>query len=500
MKYENPILRGMNPDPSICRAGNDYYLVTSTFEYFPGIPVYHSRDLVNWVQIGNAVDRPGQLPLAEAKSSGGIWAPTIRYYSGKFYITATFDGFGNFIISSDRPESGWSDPVWVEMDGIDPSMFFEDGKMYYCANDCGSRGGNGEGISVAEINRAAGKLIGNVRRIWEGTGGGFLEAPHIYHIGRYYYLLAAEGGTGTNHMITVARSLSIWGPYESCPENPVLTNRNDTSKEISCSGHGDLTYDTEGNLWLVHLGTRPVSGLSHLGRETFLMPAVLKDDWITIGHDKKSHITIDTPYIKTVQKFICRTYDFSRDTIGCEWLYRRIPDFENYAVNDGMLTIRASDVRLEDGFGSPSFLALRQPDLICSFTAELDFKSLCDDTRGGMAVYLSENYFCRIYAEEDNNKRYIAADRLADEMYIKFFRAEVSRDKFRFKITTDGKKYNFYYGKGCEETYAGSVSTKFLSLQLAGKCFTGVMIGFFAEGKKGNTAELMVKRLDVNRS
>ncbi len=498
MKYENPILRGMNPDPSICRVQNDYYLVTSTFEYFPGIPIYHSRDLVNWTQIGNAVERPEQLPLARSKSSGGIWAPTIRYYGGKFYITATFDGMGNFIISSDRPESGWSDPVWTEMDGIDPSLFFEDEKLYFCANDCGSRGGNGEGISLAEINCTTGELIGNIRRIWEGTGGGFLEAPHIYHIGKYYYLLAAEGGTGANHMITVARSSEIWGPYECCPENPVLTNRNDTSKKISCSGHGDLTDDAEGNLWLVHLGIRPVSGLSHLGRETFLMPAALKNDWLAVGHDKKSHIEINTPRIKAVQRLTCRTYDFSKDTIGCEWLYRRIPNFENYAVNNGMLIIKASDVRLKDGFGSPSFLALRQPDLKCSFSAELGVKNLCDGTRGGMAVYLSENFFCRIYVEKDSGKSYIAADRLADDMYVKFFRAEASGEKLTFKITTDGRKYYFYYAEDGEDIYAGSVSTKFLSTQIAGKCFTGVMIGFFAEGKKGDAAELFIKRLVVS--
>ncbi|MCM1182129.1 MAG: glycoside hydrolase family 43 protein [Roseburia sp.] len=331
MTYKNPILRGMNPDPSICRVGADYYLVTSTFEYFPAIPVYHSHDLVNWTQIGNAVERPEQLPLEKAKASSGIWAPTIRYHNGKFYITATFDGVGNFIISSDCPEAGWSNPVWVAFDGIDPSMFFEDDRLYYCANDCGRKDADGEGISLAEINPLTGGLIGVVRRIWEGTGGGFLEAPHLYHIGSFYYLLSAEGGTNENHMITLARSRDIWGPYESCPANPILTNRNDTSKQISCVGHGDLADDTEGNLWLVHLGTRPIAGLSHLGRETFLMPAALENGWLAVGQDRKSHMEVSTPLIKAAQDFPRRTYDFSRDVIGCEWLFRRIPSPENYA-------------------------------------------------------------------------------------------------------------------------------------------------------------------------
>ena len=229
MKYTNPIIRGFNPDPSICRVGEDYYLVTSSFEYFPGIPIYHSRDLVNWTQIGNCVSRPEQLPLEEAKSSGGVWAPTIRYSGGRFYITATFDGKGNFIISSDDPAHGWSDAVWTEFSGIDPSMFFENGKMYYCANDAGERNHlyGYEGISLAEMNPDTGEIIGEIKRIWHGNGGGWLEAPHIYHIGDYYYIIAAEGGTGWGHNVIVGRSAGIWGPYENCPQNPILTNRND---------------------------------------------------------------------------------------------------------------------------------------------------------------------------------------------------------------------------------------------------------------------------------
>ena len=127
MAYKNPIISGFNPDPSVCRVGGDYYIVTSSFEYFPGIPIYHSTDLVNWRQIGNCIDRPHMLPMEKAQDSGGIWAPTIRYYNGTFYVTATFDGLGNFIISTTDISSSWSDPVWVEMDGIDPSMYFEDG-------------------------------------------------------------------------------------------------------------------------------------------------------------------------------------------------------------------------------------------------------------------------------------------------------------------------------------------------------------------------------------
>ena len=271
MRYKNPILKSFHPDPSICRVGDDFYLATSSFSYFPGLPVYKSKDLINWSLAGNAITREEQLPLGEASASGGIWAPTIRFQDGVFYITATFSEKGNFIVTSTDIEKGFSDPVWVEMDGIDPSLFFEGGKAFYCANDIGSRMKRygTEGVSVAEIDMETGKLLEEPVRIWEGTHGGFLESPHIYHIGDYYYLMIAEGETSLNHMITIARSRSIYGPFEGCPDNPILTNRNDTSKRVLCSGHGDLVEDLHGNWWMVHLATRPSFAFySHLGRET----------------------------------------------------------------------------------------------------------------------------------------------------------------------------------------------------------------------------------------
>ncbi|MBR0469787.1 MAG: glycoside hydrolase family 43 protein, partial [Clostridia bacterium] len=297
MKYTNPVISGFNPDPSICKAGEDYYLVTSTFEYFPGIPIYHSIDLVNWEHIGNAVTRKSQLPFEKTKPSGGIWAPTIRYGNEKFYITATFSEGGNFIISAEDPCGEWSDAVWTEMDGIDPSMLFDDGKMYYCANDCGSRGKlhETEGISVAEMDPDSGKIIGEIKRVWNGTGGGWIEAPHIYHIGDWYYIIAAEGGTGVRHTEVEARSRSIWGPYESCPHNPILTNRNDTDKQAACCGHADLIQEADGKWWMVHLATRPyTSGKSPLGRETFLIPVAWQDGWF-FAKGKKARIENDAP-------------------------------------------------------------------------------------------------------------------------------------------------------------------------------------------------------------
>ena len=191
MKYQNPIIRGFHPDPSICRVGSDYYLVTSTFEYFPGIALFHSRDLVNWKQIVNCITRPGQLDYAKFKDSGGVWAPTIRCYKGRFYVTAAIDGMGNMIMHTDDINGEWSAPVWTDFGGIDPSICFDGDEAYYCTNDFT----NGhEAIVLAKIDPDTGVRKEERREIWNGTGGGWLESPHVYHIGDYYYILAAEGG------------------------------------------------------------------------------------------------------------------------------------------------------------------------------------------------------------------------------------------------------------------------------------------------------------------
>lgn len=286
MKYHNPIIPGFNPDPSICRVGEDYYLVTSSFEYFPGIPIYHSRDLVNWEQLGNCLTCPQGFPYAKVGDSGGVWAPTIRYETGTFYVTATFDSCGNFLVTASDPAGPWSEPVWVNVGGIDPSLYFEGGRAYYCTNQ--SLHSGQEEITLWEINVNTGVVLGEGKTLWTGIGGGHLEAPHIYHIGKYYYLLTAEGGTSFNHMVTVARSSSLWGPYAGCPGNPILTNVHDTEKSVLCTGHGDLFQDHQGSWWMVHLSIRTARRtMSHLGRETFLTPVFWQDDWPCVSNKKR---------------------------------------------------------------------------------------------------------------------------------------------------------------------------------------------------------------------
>jgi xylan 1,4-beta-xylosidase len=268
--YSNPILPGFYPDPSVCRVGEDYYLVTSSFEYFPGVPIFHSRDLIHWRQIGHCLTRPDQLRLAGVPSSGGIFAPTLRYHDGLFYMVTTNVSYGgNFYVFTDDPGGAWSEPVFVQQGGIDPSLCFDRGHVYFTSTGESSL----MGIYQSEIDIKSGKKLTETRFLWSGTGGRYPEGPHLYHIGDYYYLMIAEGGTEYGHMETLARSQSPWGPFEPCPHNPLLTHRNESQSPIQGTGHADLVEAHDGSWWLVFLGFRPQRWqYHHLGRETFLAP------------------------------------------------------------------------------------------------------------------------------------------------------------------------------------------------------------------------------------
>jgi len=223
MTYQNPVITGFHPDPSICRVGEDYYLVTSSFEYFPGVPIFHSRDLVHWRQIGHCLHRQSQLDLQGTKPSHGIWAPTIRHHNGTFYMVTTLvPKWKNFYVTAKDPAGPWSEPVWLEQGGIDPDLFFDDdGEVYLTTS----------GNQMCRIDIETGKQTDATQVPWPGSGGSCLEAPHLYKVNGKYYLMAAEGGTHMGHMETIARAETPYGPYETCPNNPILSNRNRTPSE-----------------------------------------------------------------------------------------------------------------------------------------------------------------------------------------------------------------------------------------------------------------------------
>lgn len=337
--------------------GEDYYLVVSSFEYFPGLPIYHSRDLVSWRQIGNCLQRAEEFPLLEVGDSGSVWAPTIRWHEGVFYVTATLEKFGNFIVTASDPAGTWSSPVWLkEIGGIDPSIYFEDGRAYYCTNEALT---SPEAISLEEIDVTTGRIIGQRKEIWSGTGAHFLEAPHVYRIGSWYYLMVAEGGTFFTHMETIARSASLWGPYESCPHDPILTNMCDPSWQVQCAGHADLVEDTQGNWWAVHLGTRLARRtMTHLGRETFLTPVTWVDGWPVCGQDRKTKLLSEGPLTapqQPAQPFIA---DMTRTDWEPEWIFLHRPDMANFRRVPGAMLLTPTAQTMCDPV--PTFASVRR--------------------------------------------------------------------------------------------------------------------------------------------
>lgn len=267
--FHNPVLPGFYPDPSVCRVGNDYYLVNSSFQYFPGVPVHHSKDLIHWEAIGHCISRPSQTKLEKIGFWNGIYAPTIRYHKGTFYmITTNTSDKGNFYVTTGNPAAEWSDPIWIDQPGIDPDLFFDDNGRSYILS--ARRGGY---IQLREIDIRTGKLISEPYDLWRGTGGRCLEAPHLYKKDNYYYLVTAEGGTEYGHKVMIARSRTIEGPYENNPDNPILTHINSMSNPIQGTGHADFIQAHDGSWWTVFLGFRPQSHTHHLtGRETYLAP------------------------------------------------------------------------------------------------------------------------------------------------------------------------------------------------------------------------------------
>jgi xylan 1,4-beta-xylosidase len=275
----NPVIPGFYPDPSICTAGEDYYLACSSFEYFPGIPIFRSRDLRHWEQVGNALDRPSQLALpGSVPSSGGIFAPTLRYHAGQFFlVTTNMWGGGNLLFTADRPEGPWSDPVPIGWRlHVDPDLAWDSGGTSYLTV---------AGIEQARIDTATGRLLEEPRVLWSGTLG-YPEAPHLYQIDGAWYLMIAEGGTERGHCISIARGPGPEGPFTPCPANPILTHRS-TTDPVQNTGHGDLIQAPDGSWWLVFLGVRPKGGspgYHSLGRETFLAPVTWEDDgWPVVG-------------------------------------------------------------------------------------------------------------------------------------------------------------------------------------------------------------------------
>ena len=360
MIYKNPVLKGFCPDPSVCFANGKYYLVTSTFQYFPGVALFESDNLVNWKQIGYVLTRPEQVMLDKIPASGGVFAPTIRYNNGRFYMVTTNDTtHRNFYVYTDDIYGEWSDPIEVDQGGIDPSLYFEDGRTFFISNGQDDYGESG--VVQCEIDIATGKKLSHSKSIWKGSGGRYLESPHVYKINGRYYLMAAEGGTEYGHMITYAVSDDIWGEYVTGDNNPILTNRNKAPYIIQGIGHGDLIQDKNGDWHILSLGFRQMAiwmPFHSLGREVFLSPAHFDENGrLFAGLDG----TTDAQYeIKGdfVQNEL-PVFTFGNTDPSVDWCYLRKYHPENYKLSADKYELCGTDLTLDDA-DSPTFIAMRQ--------------------------------------------------------------------------------------------------------------------------------------------
>lgn len=407
IKINNPILSGFYPDPSICRVGEEFYLVNSSFSYFPGVPIWHSRDLASWKQIGNILNRESQIPLNGCRHSEGIFAPTIRYHYGIYYmITTNVQGGGNFIVTATNPSGPWSEPYYLGEDaqGIDPSLFFdEDGGCYYIGtrpNPEGVRYNGDWEIWLQKIDLSSMRLIGKSYAIWKGALRDVIwpEGPHLYRKDGYYYLMIAEGGTGPNHAVTVARSKSVFGPYENNPNNPILTHRHlGKAYPIIYVGHADLVDDSNGNWYMVLLASRRCEGYCGLGRETFLAKVTWEDDWPVVnpGIGKLEEV-VELPFEETEvsQNRKQSLKDFSEESY--EVVMLRNTDRNFYKTADGILTIKYLPVTMKD-LDSPAYLSFRQLDYNYEATLEIAVRNMSDAEETGLVILQSNEYhmmFC----------------------------------------------------------------------------------------------------------
>jgi xylan 1,4-beta-xylosidase len=387
MSGANPVIPGFHPDPSVCRVGADYYVVCSSFEYFPGIPVFHSRDLVHWTQIGNALDRPSQLRLpADTPSSGGIYAPTLRHHDGRFWLIVTnvSDG-GNMLFTATDPAGPWSDPVRLPgVPGIDPDLAWDEEGTCWCTI---------AGVGQVRLDPHTGETSGPARHLWSGTPGAKApEAPHLYRIGDHWYLLIAEGGTERGHGVSIARGRTPDGPFEPCPHNPILTHRG-TDHPVQNTGHADLVQAPDDSWWMVLLGVRPGGGTPGwhvLGRETFLAPVSWVDGWPVVGAVAVDLPELGWPQFPTAPE--PTRDDFDTGVLRPCWISPRDRPEQHYRLDDrpGWLTLHARGDSLDDP--GVVFAGRRQQHLSCRARALIDPA----EGSGGLAVRFDEQHHYEI--------------------------------------------------------------------------------------------------------
>lgn len=507
-EYKNPVIAGFNPDPSVCRVGDDYYLVTSTFEYFPGVPIYHSKDLVNWKMIGHVLNRPEQLDLDDVASTAGIYAPTIRYHKGVFYMITTLvpkwkeplnKPSGNFIVTATNPAGPWSNPHWIEgAPGIDPSLFFDDdGKVYYCGNRPvkNSPYTAEEQIWIQEIDLKTFTLKGEIgllesRPYYEkrtiGSPYAF-EAPHIYKKDGIYYLLIAHGGTGMWHSVSIWKSTSPLGPWQENPKNPILTHLGNDASGIHATGHADIFKTQDGEWWSLFLAVRSNDERKNvMGRETFLAPVDWSGEWPIYnpeGEIGKTAFTHKAPKLfKGQQNHFNFKDDFENNILGLDWSTIRTPrsNWWDLKSKPGKLKLQLRPEQIED-YKQPSFLGVRVPEMKMEASVLLDFKPKEVNECAGLVFERGHDEEWSIIKEISNGKLVISV--YYDGKNLLGQEALKNNKPVRLKIQLNDFKMQFFVEvKANSWTKIAETDASSLGFPPAGR-FTGSMVGLYASSR-----------------
>ncbi|MFZ4547671.1 MAG: glycoside hydrolase family 43 protein [Bacteroidales bacterium] len=512
--FINPILPGAYPDPSICRVGNDFYIVNSSFEYYPGLPIHKSNDLVNWELIGYGLQRQdqcnGMVNLIDVQSDGGIHAPTIRYNKGTFYIITTNvyhnqkegkTDFVNFIITAKNAEGPWSEPhVLQGAPGIDPDIFFDDdGKVWYVGThspDNPNFSGEGE-IWLQEIDLDKWELVGERSYLWRGACGGvWAEGPHIYKKDERYYLMIAEGGTSYNHAMMIAVSDSIKGPFISNERNPILTSRHlSYNNWVHSTGHADLVELADGRWFMVALGVRGDEKRgSNMGRETHLVPVQwerepfewkkIKYEWpVAAPLTGKVERFNPLPFINSNQQRNDGFVDnFDGATLKLDWNFRRVPAENTYSLNarNGFLRLFANPNVIKER-ARASLLGFRQGESDFEYQAKMEFLPTTENSEAGISLVQKDNnyftfsvikkggYYLQIkLAKPDKEPQIIAETEIKDFASQILFKISSSNHKYQFSFSLDGMPDSFSLIKETDSDH------------ILSKGYTGAYLGVYA--------------------
>jgi len=515
IKFTNPILSGFYPDPSITRVGKDYYLVNSTFAYFPGIPVFHSQDLKNWKQIGNVINRDSQMNFMGDGTSRGLFAPAINYNKGTFYMTCTLiDRKGNFVMTAKNPAGPWSDPIWLpEVKGIDPSLFFDQDKAYVVYNSDPPENkplySGHRTIRTFELDPVTLKVIGEEKIL---VNGGvdiskkpvWIEGPHIFKRGDWYYLCAAEGGTSVNHSQVILRSKNATGPYVPYEKNPILSQRDLDPKRpfpITSTGHAELVEGPDGETYAIFLAVRPYAdNFYNTGRETFIAPVKWTEGWPVINPDRKEVQYAYTAKFKEVKvpdtrpqsgNFAYRT-TFEKE-IDPSLLFLRKNDSASYTLSaDKGLTMKLKPETCMEK-GNPSFLGKRQQHMNCSAVTPLNFIPKAANEKAGMLIFQSEYNFYFLCKSLDKGKSVIQlykGDKAKSSMELIIQEVlQNPRGKIALAIDAKGALYDFRYKEEGKkwQVLQDNVDGRYLSTQAAGG-FIGALFALYATSSGENSS------------